>query len=123
MQPLVIRGNTKLVGLIGDPVEHSLSPLIHNRAFAEMSIPYVYVPLRVASPDLHIAAAALRACSFIGANITIPHKRAIMPYCDVISPLSEAVGAVNTVYFHNGLMMGTTYRRRRLFPGACVDGT
>jgi len=108
MHAPMILGSTRLVGLIGDPVAHSLSPLIHNRAFALLNIPYVYVPLHVKIGDLHSAAAALRACSFVGANVTIPHKRGIIPYCDTLSSLSAAVGAVNTVYFDKGLMLGTT---------------
>ena len=108
MQVPLILGSTRLVGLLGDPVEHSLSPLIHNHAFAVLGIPYVYVPLRVKSADMHSSAAALRAWPFVGANITIPHKRRIVPYCDALSPLSTAVGAVNTLYFDKGLMVGTT---------------
>jgi shikimate dehydrogenase len=108
MQSPIILGNSKLVGLLGDPVEHSISPIIHNHAFSEMGLPYVYVPLRVKATDLHVALAALRTFSFVGANVTVPHKLKITPYCDALSPLSEVVGAVNTLYFSNGLLHGAT---------------
>jgi shikimate dehydrogenase len=108
MQSPIIRGNTRLVGLLGDPVEHSLSPLIHNHAFAVMELPYAYVPLGVSARDFHTAVWALRAFSFVGANVTVPYKQKITPYCDTLSPLSAAIGAVNTIRFHDGLMHGDT---------------
>ena len=103
-----IRGSTKLIGLIGNPVEHSLSPQIHNHALKALGLPFAYVPLMVPAQSLHTAMCALRALSFIGANVTIPHKRRVLPYCDILSPLSTVTGAVNTLYFRKNLLYGTT---------------
>lgn len=108
MESQEIRGGTRLIGLIGNPVEHSLSPQIHNHALKSLGLPYAYVPLPVTAQNLHTAMAALRALSFLGANVTIPHKRGVLPYCDVLSPLSTATGAVNTLYFRKDLLCGAT---------------
>ena len=103
-----ISGATRLIGLLGDPVAHSLSPLLHNHVFAALGLPYAYVPLAVKGRDIHNALVALRAFSFVGANVTIPHKQRVVPYCDALSPVSAAMGAVNTLYFRTGLLHGTT---------------
>lgn len=108
MEQQIIKGNTKLVGLLGNPVSHSISPLIHNHAFRKLNLPFVYVPLEVQKKDLHIAIQALCAFNFAGANVTIPYKSAVLSYCDILSELSELTGTVNTLYFDNGLMHGTT---------------
>src|SRR5271157_896480 len=108
MQSQTIQGGTRLIGLIGNPVAHSLSPQIHNHAFKVLSPSYAYVPLMVPVRNFHTAMAALRALSFSGANVTIPFKRQVLPYCDVLSPLSTVTGAVNTLYFQNGLLYGAT---------------
>ncbi len=108
MQTQTIQGGTRLIGLIGNPVAHSLSPQIHNHAFKVLGLSYAYVPLMVPVRNFHTAMAALRALSFSGANVTIPFKRQVLPYCDVLSPLSTVTGAVNTLYFQNGLLHGTT---------------
>jgi len=102
-----ICGQTKCVCLLGFPVAHSISPQIHNRAFSELGLPYVYVPLCVPPKDLHSAIYTLRA-GMAGANVTIPHKEAALRYCDEVSELSAAAGAVNTLYMENGRLCGTT---------------
>jgi shikimate dehydrogenase len=103
-----IYGNTRLVGLLGYPLGHSLSPLIHNHAFAQLGLPYAYVPMPATRDNLHSVIYTMRACNFAGANVTIPHKQHVVPYCDVVSPLSAITGTVNTLYFNNGLLHGTT---------------
>ncbi len=108
MRDNTIRGTTRLVALLGDPVAHSISPQIHNHAFASLGLDYAYIPLRVRRSNMKSAIDSLRACGFAGANVTIPHKNAVVPYCDVLSPLSEATGTVNTLYFNEGMMHGTT---------------
>jgi shikimate 5-dehydrogenase len=108
MHSQTIRGSTRLIGILGNPVEHSLSPQIHNHALKMLGLPYAYVPLKVSMHSLHIAMAALRALSFLGANVTIPFKRQVPPYCDVLSPLSTITGAVNTLYFRENLLYGAT---------------
>ncbi|NEN97674.1 MAG: shikimate dehydrogenase [Moorea sp. SIO3I7] len=93
-----ITGTTKLLGVIGDPVEHSLSPLMHNRAIASLDLDYVYLPLPVKSADLKNAIAGFEAIGLVGFSITIPHKQTIIPLLSEISTVAQGVGAVNTVY-------------------------
>jgi shikimate dehydrogenase len=100
-----ITGNTKLLGVMGCPIEHSLSPVLHNAALASRALgcnhdalEYVYLPLRIEGQDLAAALAGMAAMGWKGFNVTIPHKQAIMPYLQNISPLAQAVGAVNTVW-------------------------
>jgi shikimate dehydrogenase len=94
----VITGKTKLLGVIGDPIEHSLSPVMHNAAIRELGLDYVYVPLPVKKEDLNKAIAGFEAIGLIGFNITIPHKQAIIPFLSEISPAAQMVGAINTVW-------------------------
>ena len=95
--PLNINGQTKLVGLIGYPVKHSLSPAMHSSAFAALNLNWCYVPLPVHPERLGEAIAGLRALGFVGANVTVPHKEAVMSYLDEVSPEAQAIGAVNTI--------------------------
>ncbi len=95
-----ISGKTQLVGLIGYPVSHSVSPAMHNAAFAELGLEWCYVPLPVATePAQRIGQAllGLRALGLRGANVTVPHKQAVMPHLDKLSPAAQAMGAVNTI--------------------------
>ena len=94
----IIKGTTKLLGVIGNPVEHSLSPVMHNAAIAHLNVDYVYLPLPVKPEDLAQAVAGFEAIKLVGFNITIPHKQAIMPFLQEISPEATLVGAVNTVW-------------------------
>lgn len=102
-----IQGTTKLLGVIGYPVEHSLSPLMHNAAIAHLNLDYVYLPFEIAPSDLAVAIAGFRAIGLVGFNITIPHKQAIVPLLSEISPVAQAVGAVNTVWRKSGGWYGT----------------
>ncbi len=108
MESQHITGKTKLVGIIGNPVSHSLSPVIHNHLFRKLDLPYVYVPFEVQQADLQTVIQALRAINFAGANVTVPYKSNVVPYCDTISELSQLTGAVNTLYMDNGKLCGTT---------------
>jgi shikimate dehydrogenase len=93
-----ITGTTKLLGVIGHPVTHSLSPLMHNAALAKMGLDYVYVALPIAPDRLAEAVAGFGAIGLAGFNITIPYKQTIIPFLSEISDLARAVGAVNTVW-------------------------
>lgn len=93
-----ITGTTKLLGVIGHPVEHSLSPIMHNRAIAQLGVDYVYLPLPVKPEDLAVAVAGFAAIGLQGFNITIPHKQAIIPLLAEVSDIAQLVGAVNTVW-------------------------
>ena len=103
-----IRGDTRIAALLGYPVAHSLSPQIHNIAFEKLELPYVYVPMPVRPERLHLAIAMLRAVGALGANVTLPHKQRAASFCDVLSPLSYRIGAVNTLYFRDTLLCGAT---------------
>jgi len=103
----LITGTTKLLGVIGDPVEHSLSPVMHNRAIASLGVDYVYLPLPIKPEDLAVAIAGFEAIGLVGFNITIPHKQAIMPLLSEVSDIAQGVGAVNTVYRTDSGWWGT----------------
>lgn len=94
----LITGTTKLLGVIGDPVEHSLSPVMHNAAIASLGLDYVYLPLPVKPADLDVAIAGFNAIGLIGFSITIPHKQSIIPLLSEVSAVAQGVGAVNTVW-------------------------
>lgn len=93
-----IKGTTQLLGIIGYPVEHSLSPIMHNAAIVDLGVDYVYLPFSIKPEDLATAIAGFAAMGVVGFNATIPHKQAIIPFLSEISPLAQAVGAVNTVW-------------------------
>ena len=93
-----VSGTTKILGVIGFPVSHSLSPLMHNAAIATLGLDYTYVPLPIAVADLSMAIAGLRAIQSVqGFNLTIPHKIEVIPLLDEVTAIALAVGAVNTV--------------------------
>jgi shikimate dehydrogenase len=91
--------------VIGDPIGHSLSPAIHNAAFNELGLDYVYLASRV--EDVQHALAGMRALeNFRGMSITIPHKIAAMKYVDEIDPVDRAIGSINTVINGKGKLVG-----------------
>ena len=95
-----ISGKTNMVGVIGWPVSHSVSPAMHNAAFADLGLDWCYVPLPVPTePAERIGEAmrGLRALGLRGANVTVPHKQSVMPYLDWLTPAAQAIGAVNTI--------------------------
>ena len=106
MKNWVISGKTKLCGLIGDPVEHSMSPAMHNAAFRQMGIDFLYVPFRVKPEELGKAIEGLRALNMRGINVTIPHKVAVLQFLDELDALAERIGAVNTIVNDNGILRG-----------------
>ncbi|MEH2466017.1 shikimate dehydrogenase [Nostoc sp.] len=103
----LITGKTQLLGVIGHPVEHSLSPVMHNAAIAHLGLDYVYLPFPIAPENLEIAIAGFAAIGVVGFNVTIPHKQAIMPLLSEITPLAQTIGAVNTVSRQNNKWVGT----------------
>lgn len=93
----MIDGSTQLVGVLGWPVEHSLSPIMHNAAFEALGVPWCYVPLPVPRGQIEAAVRGLAALGFRGANVTVPHKEAVLPLLDAVAPDAHALGAVNTL--------------------------
>jgi shikimate dehydrogenase len=104
----LIAGTTRLVGLLRDPLAQSLSPQMHNAAFAERGLDWAYVPLPVAPPDLEQAIAGLVALGFVGANVTMPHKLGTVGFCDELDPVAERAGSVNTLVIEDGKVHGSS---------------
>ncbi len=101
-----INGETKIVGILGYPVTHSLSPLIHNAAFAALKLNWAYIPLPVNPEKINDVRKGLRTFNFAGANVTVPHKQAVMRQLDEIDPVAREIGAVNTIAVQNGALRG-----------------
>ena len=97
--PLRIEGSTRVVCVLGDPVEHSLSPRMHNAGYRALGLDYVYVPFRPPSGRLRDALRAMKALGIVGANVTIPFKEKAVGHCDRVTETVDVVGAVNTLYF------------------------
>jgi shikimate dehydrogenase len=102
----IVSGKTRICGLIGDPVEHSMSPAMQNAAFRELGLDYVYVPFRVKSTELGQAIAGMRALNIRGLNVTVPHKVAVVQFLDELDHLAEKIGAVNTIVNDDGVLTG-----------------
>ena len=102
----LVTGKTTVTGIIGSPVSHSLSPVMQNRAFAALGLDWVYVPFPVSRAGLPRAVAGLAALGVAGFNVTIPHKVAIMPLLERVSPEAELIGAVNVVALQDGVLVG-----------------
>lgn len=100
-----INAHTKFCGVIGNPVEHSLSPAIHNAAFQKLGLNFVYLAWRV--DTIGDAIKGLRALgNFRGASVTIPHKVSAMPFLDEVDPTARHIGAINTIVADKGKLMG-----------------
>jgi len=103
-----IQGSTALVGVLGDPVRHSLSPVMHNAALEAMGLDWAYLALPTPTAELATVVQALEAMGCRGLNVTIPHKQAVAALCSKLSPLSERLGAVDTlVPLQGGGWLGT----------------
>lgn len=101
-----ISGKTKVVALFGYPVEHSLSPAMHNAAFADLGLDYCYVTFSVKPDCLREAVGAIRALDLKGVNVTVPHKEKVIPFLDVVSEEASFIGAVNTIRNDGGRLTG-----------------
>ena len=101
-----ISGKTRVCGVIGDPVEHSLSPSMHNAAFEELNLDFVYVAFRVRMEDLKEAIVGARSLDIHGLNATMPHKNVIAGYLDEIDSTAKSIGAVNTILNNEGKLIG-----------------
>ncbi len=101
-----ISGKTKITGLFGYPVEHSLSPSMHNAAFERLGLDYCYVTFSVHPDLLGDAVRSIRALSLAGVNVTVPHKEKVMAFLDEIDEEAEFIGAVNTIRNKAGKLTG-----------------
>jgi shikimate dehydrogenase len=102
----LITGKTTVVGIMGDPVEHSLSPPMHNAAFQKLKLDYVYVPFHVKRGNLARAMEGARKMGIMGLNLTLPHKIEVIDYLDELDEAAELIGAVNTVKFTENNAVG-----------------
>lgn len=104
---MAIDASTKVFAVIGDPVEHSLSPAMHNAAFSHLGVNAVYVAMHVVPKDLAVAMEGVRSLGGIaGLNVTIPHKQATLPLMDELDGTARTVGTVNTVINRQGKLVG-----------------
>ncbi|QPN62506.1 shikimate dehydrogenase [Synechococcus sp. CBW1004] len=122
--PSPIRGSTAFAGVLGDPVRHSLSPVMHNAALASLDLDWVYLALPVAADRLATVVQALEAMGCRGLSVTIPHKQAVAALCRELSPLAERLGAVNTLVPHpQGGWFGTNTDVEGFCAPLLEDGT
>jgi shikimate dehydrogenase len=98
--------NTKWIGLVGNPLGHSMSPIMHNSVYPEMGLDWLYMPMEVKNDQIKDLLTGMRQMPFIGCNVTIPAKVAIMKYLDELDPLAEKIGAVNTLLFDKHRAIG-----------------
>jgi shikimate dehydrogenase len=103
-----IRGTTTLVGLLGWPTGHSLSPPMQNAGFAALGLDWAYVPLPTPPERLADAVRGLVATGFAGANVTIPHKERVTLYCDELDEVAATAGSVNTLVVEDGRVLGSS---------------
>ena len=101
-----INGKTRITGLFGYPVEHTLSPAMHNAAFEAMGLDYCYVPFLVHPEYLEDAVRAIRALNLSGVNVTVPHKEKVLLFLDEIHEEASFIGAVNTIVNSDGKLTG-----------------
>jgi shikimate dehydrogenase len=100
----MIGAQTKLYGIIGNPVRHTLSPLIHNRAFKRMGLNAAYLAFDV--DRLEAAVTGIRGLGIQGVSVTIPYKISVIPYLDEIDPMAARIKAVNTIFSREGKLVG-----------------
>ena len=92
-----ISATTKILGVIGDPISHSMSPTMHNAAIQKLGLDYVYVAFNIKRENLSAACEGFRAMGISGINVTVPHKIKVLRYLDEIKPIAMGIGAVNTI--------------------------
>ncbi len=103
---MVISGSTRILGILGHPVKHSVSPAMHNAAFEALCLDLVYLPLPTPPDKLAVVLDTLEAVNALGCNVTVPYKQKVIPLLDEITPLAKRIGAVNTILFKNGKKIG-----------------
>jgi len=102
----IVSAQTKILGIIGHPISHSMSPVMHNIALSDLNLDYVYLAFDVLPKNLENALKGMRALNIKGINITIPFKESVIPYLDIIDPLAQKIGAVNTIKLQDDVIYG-----------------
>ena len=106
MATLSVNGETRVIGIFGNPIAHTRSPAMHNAAFRALGLRYVYIPFSVPSAALGKATSSIRTLNLVGVNVTVPHKEKILHYLDELSPAASLYRAVNTVINRHGKLYG-----------------
>ncbi len=101
-----VSGKTKIIGIFGSPIEHTLSPLMHNAAFKTLGFDMCYVAFMVLSGELREAVRAIKSLNLPGVNITVPHKEKVIPLLDKVNEEASFIGAVNTIVNSEGTLTG-----------------
>jgi shikimate dehydrogenase len=101
-----VGGKTKLTGLIGNPIEHTVSPVLHNSLFSMMGIDGIYIPIKVPQGKLGDAVRGFKAYGFTGFNVTIPYKEEVLQFLDEISDEAVLLGAANTIKLSGDKLYG-----------------
>lgn len=117
-----ITGHTRLIGLLGDPVAHSVSPLMHNESFRLLGLDYVYLCFRTTENTLSHVVTGLRDAGIRGFNLTMPCKNQMTQLCDHLSPAARLIGAVNTVVCDDGILTGHNTDGIGFFRAAAQEG-
>lgn len=117
-----INGYTRTCGLLGNPVEHTLSPVIHNNLAEKTGDNLVYVPFHVPTGHVEEAVKGALALNILGLNVTVPYKSDVIPYLMDIDPLAERIGAVNTLVRCEGGYKGYNTDMPGLYRAMCSDG-
>jgi len=103
---MVISGKTRVCGVIGDPIAHTLSPTIHSAAFNHLKLDFVFLAFRVKAADLENAVRGMRGLGIHGLNVTMPHKSTVIAYLDEVDPTVQFLGSANTIINKNGKLSG-----------------
>jgi shikimate dehydrogenase len=103
---MTVTGKTRVVGVWGYPVKHSLSPVMHNAALAALGLDWTYVPFSVDPININDAVAAIRALDLVGVNITVPLKELVAPLLDRVDPDAARINSVNTIVNNGGALLG-----------------
>lgn len=103
---MMLCGDTKVLGIFGYPVRHTLSPLMQNAAIEALGLNYAYLPFEVRPDELGHAVKGIRALDIVGVNVTVPHKETVIPFLDEIDENAMLIGAVNTILNKNGRLIG-----------------
>ena len=103
---MAISGKTKVYGVIGDPIEHSLSPIMHNAAFKALKLDCTFVAFKVTPAEVGNAVCGMCALDIQGLSVTMPHKKAVISYLDEVDKTARFLSAVNTIHNRNGTLFG-----------------
>jgi shikimate dehydrogenase len=101
-----INGSTKIAGIIGNPLEHSVSPQMHNAVYEKLGLNYCYVPILIKPEDLKDALEGIRMLGIVGVNVTIPYKETVITHLDEVTKIARLIGAVNVILNQDGHLIG-----------------